>query len=343
MKVGNEIFLTTSRRKFVRQTGAVLACLALPFQFTNFSKSKLMTDKLNFDAIIVGGSYSGLAAAMALGRAMKQVLIIDSGKPCNRQTPHSHNFITQDGKTPKEIATLAKQQVEKYDTVNFFSGKATNGIKTKNGFEIQAASGETFSAKKLIFATGIKDIMPNIDGYAECWGITVIHCPYCHGYEVKNEVTGILGNGEYGFEFSRLISNWTKDLTLFTNGKSTLMIAQTNKLAKHHIEIVETEIEKLEHANGHLHTIIFKDGTTTSVKALYAQSLFEQHCTIPATLGCELNDEGYIKVDHSQKTNIRGVFACGDNTTRLRTVANAVAMGTTAGMMVNKEIVLDEF
>jgi thioredoxin reductase len=233
--------------------------------------------------------------------------------------------------------------VERYDTVKFFSGSATNGIKTKNGFEIQIASGETFSTKKLIFATGIKDIMPNIDGYAECWGITVIHCPYCHGYEVKNEVTGILGNGEYGFEFSRLISNWTKDLTLYTNGKSTLMIEQTDMLAKHHIEIVETEIEKLEHANGHLHTIIFKDGTKSSLKALYAQSPFELHSTIPITLGCEVTDEGYIKVDHSQKTSIHGVFACGDNTTRIRTVANAVAMGTTAGMMVSKEIVFEEF
>ena len=145
-----------------------------------------ISDMEPLDVIIVGGSYSGLAAGMALGRALRQVLIIDSGKPCNRQTPYSHNFITQDGKTPEEIATLARQQVEKYDTVTFFNGLATNGAKTENGFEIQTASGETFSAKKLIFATGIKDIMPDIEGYAECWGISVLHCPYCHGYEVRN-------------------------------------------------------------------------------------------------------------------------------------------------------------
>ena len=109
----------------------------------------------NFDVIIIGGSYSGLAAGMALGRALRQVLIIDSGKPCNRQTPHSHNFLTQDGKTPKEITTLAKQQLEKYDTVKFFNDLATNGIKTESGFEIQTASGESFNTKKLIFATAI--------------------------------------------------------------------------------------------------------------------------------------------------------------------------------------------
>ena len=302
-----------------------------------------MTDSKQFDVIIVGGSYSGLAAGMALGRALRQVLIIDNGKPCNRQTPHSHNFITQDGKTPKEIATLARQQVEMYKTVTFFNGLATNGVKTDNGFEIQTATGETFGAKKLIFATGIKDIMPDIEGYAECWGISVLHCPYCHGYEVRNERTGILGNGKYGFEFSMLISNWTKDLTLFTNGNSTLTDEQTAKLKRHNIKISETEIKKLEHSNGNIQNVIFSDGTKSSIKAIYASSLFEQHCPIPETMGCELTEQGYIKVDPLLQTTVHGIYASGDNTTRMRTVANAVAMGTTAGIMVNKEIIEEEF
>jgi thioredoxin reductase len=295
------------------------------------------------DLIIVGGSYSGLAAGMALGRALRKVLIIDNGKPCNRQTPYSHNFITHDGKRPDEIAALARQQVERYDTVSFFNGLAIKGAKTEFGFEIQVSSGETFSAKKVIFATGIKDIMADIEGYAECWGISVLHCPYCHGFEVRNERTGILGNGEYGFEFSNLISNWTKDLTLFTNGKSALTAEQTAKIEKHNIKIVEKEIERLEHSNGQLQSIIFKDGTTSSVKAIYAKSPFEQNCNIPETLGCELTDQGYIKTDFLQKTTVHGIYASGDNSTRIRTVANAVAMGTTAGMMANKEIIEEEF
>jgi thioredoxin reductase len=302
-----------------------------------------MKNRRQFDVIIVGGSYSGLSAGMALGRALRQVLILDSGMPSNRQTPYSHNFITQDGKTPKEIAILARKQVEKYDTVSFFNGLATNGKRTENGFEIQVASGETFSAKKIIFATGIKDIMPNIKGYAECWGISVLHCPYCHGYEVRNERTGILGNGESGFEFSSLISNWTKDLTLFTNGTSTMAAEQVTKILKHKIKIVETEIENLEHTDGYLQKIIFKNGTKSHVKVLYARSPFDQHCTIPVALGCNLTAEGYIKIDPLQRTTVHGIYASGDNTTRMRTVANAVAMGTTAGMMVNKEIIEEEF
>ncbi len=295
----------------------------------------------HFDVIIVGGSYSGLAAGMALGRALRKVLIIDGGEPCNRQTPQSHNFLTQDGRTPKEIASLARNQVEKYETVYLINDMAIDGNKNKNGFVIKTVSGGVFHSKKLIFATGIRDIMPAIEGFSDCWGISVLHCPYCHGYEVRGEKTGIIGNGEYGYEFSRLISNWTSDLTLFTNGSSKLIFEQNQNLKKHNIKIIEKEIEKLEHANGYIQNIIFKDLTKMDVKAIYTQVAFEQSCPIPEKLGCALTEEGYIKVDGLQKTSIPDVFACGDNTTRMRTVANAVSTGTTAGISLNKEFVLE--
>lgn len=302
-----------------------------------------MTDNCRFDVIIVGGSYSGLAAGMALGRALKKVLIIDDGKPCNRQTPYSHNFITHDGKTPAAIASLAKEQVKLYNTITFFKGLAAKGKAIKNGFEIELSSGEIFEAKKLIFATGIRDVLPDIEGLAACWGISVLHCPYCHGYEVRQEKTGILGNGALAFDLTRLISNWTNDLTLFTNGASAFTTEQKDQLKKHCIDIVETAVEKLEHSNGHIQNIIFSDGSKFSIKALYAPVPFEQHCTIPQLLGCELTEEGYIKVDPFMETTIAGVFACGDNATAMRTVANAVAMGTTAGMILSKKMILEAF
>lgn len=302
-----------------------------------------MNQEKQFEIIIIGGSYSGLAAGMALGRAMRKVLIIDSGKPCNRQTPHSHNFLTNDGKTPQEISGIAKEEVRAYSTVSFLDDTVTHAQKTANGFEVQTQTGETLSAGKLIFATGIKDLMPHIPGVAECWGISVLHCPYCHGYEVRHQKTGILANGDTAYELASLISNWTKDLTVYTNGESTLTSEQTAKLSKHNIKIAPKGIASLEHNSGYLQNIVFRDGSKSPVKAMYARLPFEQNSTVPQALGCELTHDGYLQIDAAYRTTVEGIYACGDNTTRLRTVANSVSMGTTAGMMVNKELIEENF
>lgn len=332
-----------SRRKFIKQGSLAVAYLAPLSSFLRLLKLNTMNDIQKFDAIIVGGSYSGLAATMAMGRALMQVLVIDSEKPCNAQTPHSHNFLTQDGNTPAGIASLAKEQLRQYPNVKFIKGLATNGRKTEDGFEIRLETGEIVKGKIIIFATGIRDIMPNIDGFSECWGISAIHCPYCHGYEVRNTTTGILANGEQGYEFAKLISNWTKDLTLFTNGIASLTHDQLVLLEKNKISIVEKEIKALEHTNGQISEVIFTDGTHRNLNALYAPRPFEQHCTIPESLGCEITSEGYIKTDEFQQTSVPGIYACGDNTTRIRTVANAVAMGTAAGMAASKKLILEQF
>ena len=302
-----------------------------------------MTDNKNFDVIIVGGSYAGLSAAMSLGRALRNVLIIDSGLPCNRQTPHSRNFITQDGEKPSVIAEKAKKEVLKYDTVKFLTDLAVSGTKTDKGFEISTQSGELFLAKKLVFATGLKDKMLKIEGFSECWGITVIHCPYCHGYEVRNKKTGILGNGDYGFEFSRLVSNWTKDLALFTNGKSMLNVQQAEKLTKHNIPVVENEIDSFQNTNGQIQTITFKDNSKTPITAIYARPQATQHSEIASQLGCELTEQGRVKVDMSQQTTIPGVYACGDCSNSSRDLAIAVSSGVIAGGTCNKEMILEEF
>lgn len=302
-----------------------------------------MKESPEFEVIIIGGSYAGLSAAMALGRSLRKVLIIDSGKPCNRQTPHSHNFLTQDGQTPLSISSQARKQVEAYPSIQFFEGLATDGRKTEQGFEISTHSKQRFSAKKLIFATGVRDLMPAIDGFASCWGISVIHCPYCHGYEVRGQKTGILGNGEYGWEFSKMIHHWTKDLTLYTNGPSGLSTEQKEALHKHNIPIIEKEIDRLHHNQGRVESIVFKDGSQSPLSALYARAAFEQHCDIPQKLGCELDENGYIKVGYMPTTSVPGVYACGDNTTQMRAVSNAVAQGTFAGAALNKELIEEEF
>jgi thioredoxin reductase len=296
----------------------------------------------SFDAIIVGGSYAGLSAAMSLGRALRRILIIDSGLPCNRQTPHSHNFITHDGEKPAAIAAKAREQVLQYPTVRLLNDKANGAIKTETGFEVQTQGGETFTARKLLFATGLSDLMPEIAGFAECWGISILHCPYCHGYEYRSEKTGILGNGEMMFEMVKLIFNWTSQLVLFTNGPSTLTPAQTEQMLQKGIRIVEKEIGAFAHEQGQIREVVFQDGSRENITALYARPTMRQHCELPAQLGCELTEQGLLKVDF-QKTTVPGIYATGDNSSPARSVAVSVAAGMFAGAMMNKELLEEDF
>ncbi|WP_353185384.1 NAD(P)/FAD-dependent oxidoreductase, partial [Parapedobacter lycopersici] len=302
-----------------------------------------MKEQQTFDVIIIGGSYAGLSAAMALGRSLRQVLIIDGGLPCNRQTPHSHNFLTQDGVAPREIADLGKSQVLQYDTVRFHDDTAVNGRKSRAGFEIDTQSGRTFMAKKLIFATGLRDIMPNIPGFAGCWGISAIHCPYCHGYEYHGQQTGILANGDAAHHYASLVSNLTRDLTVLTNGKPSFTPDQEAHLAKQHIQVVAKEVGHIDHSKGQIRQVVFKDGSVLPFTVLYAGLPQEQHSDIPGRLGCALNERGLLTVDGLQKTSVDGVFAAGDNSSMFRSVAFAVSTGNLAGAACNKELAEERF
>jgi len=302
-----------------------------------------MTAIKKFDVIIIGGSYAGLSAAMALGRSLRTVLIIDSGLPCNRQTPHSHNFITQDGEKPAVIAAKAKEQVLKYDTVQFLDSLAVKAKKNENNFVITTLSGEEFTAKKLIIATGIKDIMPDIKGFSACWGITVVHCPYCHGYELRDQKTGILANGMKALHLASLVNNLTKDITIFTGGEAKFTPQELEKLTENDIKIVESNITELQHENGQVRSVVLADGFQLKFDALYAAVPFTQHSDIPDSLGCNLTEQGYISIDNFHKTTVKGVFACGDNSGMMRSVVNAIYGGNFAGAMVNMELTEEQF
>ncbi|UFH33253.1 NAD(P)/FAD-dependent oxidoreductase [Chryseobacterium sp. C-71] len=296
-----------------------------------------------YEVIIIGGSYSGLSAAMALGRSLRKTLVIDSGKPCNEQTPHSHNFLTHDGSSPAEISTIAKSQVEEYDTVKFYNGKAISTQKTDFGFEITTEKGEKFNSKKLIIATGIIDEVPNIKGFQESWGISLIHCPYCHGYEYKGKKTGIIANGDKAVHISSLVKNLTEDVTILTRGKANFTSEQLEKLKNNQIDIIETEISELKNENGYVKSLVFDDGKEIDFEAVYGAFPFKQHSEIPKDLGCDFTEMGHIKTDMFQKTNVPGLFVCGDNSSMMRSVSNAVMTGNVAGAIVNMELVTDCF
>ncbi len=302
-----------------------------------------MQENRDFDAIIIGGSYAGLSAAMALGRSLRRVLIIDSGLPCNRYTPHSHNFITHDGSVPSEIAAAAKAQVLKYDTVDFLQDTAESGQKTEQGFEIRTASGNSFHTKKIILATGIKDLFPDIKGFAACWGKSVIHCPYCHGYEFKGKKTAILCDSEKALHLAGLIHNLTDNVTLIPSGNAVFSEEQKSKLDRNNIPVLHKKVQEIVHQDGQISALIFSDGTMENFEALYAAIPFVQHSAIPEQLGCALTEAGHLKTDSLQQTSVEGVFAAGDCAGMMRSVAYAVSTGNIAGAMVNHQIVQEAF
>lgn len=302
-----------------------------------------MTDYTNQDIIIIGGSYAGLSAALTLGRSLRRVLVIDGGKPCNRQTPHSHNFITCDGETPAYIAGKAKMQALAYPTVKFLNDFVIRIQRNNEGFEVLTRSSDTFRAKKLLFATGITDIMPSTPGFAACWGISVLHCPYCHGYEVRGKNIGIWANGDTGFDLARLLNQWTPNLTLFTDGPAAFTSGQALKLQQHGIGIEEKSITRLEHVDGKLTRLLFADGSRQALTALFARPAFKQHCILPQQSGCGLTEQGYLRVDEWQRTTVPGIYAAGDNSSPFRSVAGAVAAGNKAGAAINRELIEDAF
>lgn len=332
-----------SRRKWLKVSGLSAVGLTVPFSLTEFRNNNSMKTNSDFDVIIIGGSYAGLSAAMALGRSLRKVLLIDSGKPCNRFTPHSHNFITQDGAVPSEISKIAKEQVLRYDTVQFLEGLAVKARKKENGFEIEIDSGERFNSKKLIISTGVRDVFPDIKGFEDCWGKTVIHCPYCHGYELKGEKTAIMANAERAFHLASLVRNLTENLTIIRYGETEFSDEQLSTLKKHSISVLEKEIIEIGHNKGKISALIFDDGTKEEFDALYAGIPFEQTSHIPVSLGCELTEKGHIQTEMFQKTNVEGVFACGDCTSPMRSVAFAVAAGNITGAMVNHQLAGEEF
>lgn len=295
------------------------------------------------EVIIIGGSYAGLSAAMALGRAGRSVLIVDSGKPCNAQTPYSHNFLTQDGQTPAAIAAKGLAEVLKYPTISYLNDLVIEAIQSDHGFALKTASGKSLAAKKLLFATGVRDLMPEIKGFAECWGISVIHCPYCHGYEFSGQKTALLSNGDMAFHFIQVLSQWTKEIVLYTNGPILLNEEQRLQLQNHGIPVMDTPITELHHEHGHLKSLLLADGQEHFFNVMYGKVGFEQHSSLPESLGCEISEQGYLVIDDRKQSTVPGVYAAGDNTTMARSVSMAVASGTMSAVSINSALISESW
>jgi thioredoxin reductase len=220
---------------------------------------------------------------------------------------------------------------------------AIAGEKTENGFTISTHTQQKFHAKKLIFASGIKDMMPEIKGFAQCWGISVVHCPYCHGYEIRSQKTAIMANGARAYHLASLVNNLTDDITILTMGQTDFAPEELDRLKEKNIKIVEKPVLQIVHQNGLLEKVIFNDGSEERFSAIYAGVPFTQNSESPHSLGCEFTETGLIKVNNFQATTVEGIYACGDNSAMMRSIASSVYTGNVAGAILNKELIDENF
>ena len=248
-----------------------------------------------FDVIIIGGSYAGLSAGLSLGRSGRHVLIIDAGEPCNKKTLHSHNFLTRDGSRPSEINHIAREQVTSYPTISFMDGLVTSVNQTDTIFEVTTKDKQAFRTRKVLFATGIKDTIPITPGFEDCWGISILHCPYCHGYEVKNKRLGVLANGDMGYEMAKILNQWSDKLTLYTNGTSTLSPEEVNMLNKNDILVVENCIKEIEHENGKITSLHFEDTPPDDIEAYLHSCLLFSTAQYRKKWAVKLQKRGLLK------------------------------------------------
>jgi thioredoxin reductase len=294
-----------------------------------------------FDVIIIGGSYAGLSAALALGRARRSVLVLDSRRPRNRFTPHAHNLLLHDGDAPTDLAARARQQVAAYPTVQLLEALGTTAEKRPDGtFAVATAAHGTFAAGRLLLATGMRDELPPVPGFAECWGKSVIHCPFCHGYEVADQPTGIWNNGDEVGHQVKMLLNWSRALTVFTNGPATFGPDVHALLKTNDIELVEKPVAELLHTSGQLTGLRLADGRTRPLPVLYARLPAHQASALPQQLGCELTEHQLIRIDESHRTTVPGVYAAGDCCSALPQLALAIAAGNLAGASLSKELIL---
>lgn len=296
---------------------------------------------MNYDAIVIGGSFAGLSAATYIARARRRVLVIDAGSPRNRFATAAHGFLGQDGVAPADILAAARTQLSVYPTVEFLTGKAISAQKTTGGFKVETDAGRTVESAKLVIASGISDTLPDIPGLKDRWGHSVLHCPYCHGYEIGTGTIGVLASHPLSVHQAELVADWGP-VTLFINGLDILTDEVRNLLAARNIATETMPVSALEGPGTDLSAIRLTDGRRHSVVALFIGAQTRFNSDIAEQLGCALEDGPmgrFIATDDKRQTTIPGVYAAGDVARPQHTVSLAVADGMQAGVFLHQSLV----
>lgn len=296
-----------------------------------------------FDAVIVGAGVAGLSAALILGRSRRRVLVLDGGMPRNAPAAGAHNFLSRDGVSPTELLRIGREQLTPYESVEVRAVTATAASGTDGRFVVRLADGSEARARKLVLATGVVDELPDRPGFAELWGRGVYHCPYCHGWEVRDRPLAVLNASEMAMAQVMLIRNLSRDLALLTDGPASLSEEERRMLSALGVPVHEQRIARLEgRADGGegLARIHFEDGSTLAREGLFFAPPQRQRSGLAAALGCEMGAMGLlpeaVKTDPmSMATSVPGVYVAGDAGAMLQSIVMAAAAGTSAGAFLN--------
>lgn len=297
-----------------------------------------------YDCVIVGGGPAGLNAALVLGRAKRNVLLIDNGKPRNRVAHESHGFLTRDGIKPAEFRRIAYEEVLGYPTVEHRSSEVSDIVRSNSGFTVKLSSGHTIEARKLLLATGLKEVLPDIEGLRDYYGKSLFNCPFCDGWEHRDQELVVVSDNPQVFHIVKLLYNWSKQLVVCTNGSTLLDEDQKQQLHNHGIRLIEAPVVRFVGENGTLQQVEFQDGSAVSCSGGLVTSTLVPNHSFQQALGYETTDIGGIVTNPMGKTTAAGVFAAGDAAYFMPSqLILAAASGSKAAAAIMAELVEEDW
>lgn len=296
------------------------------------------------DCAVIGGGPAGLNASLVLGRSRRKTIMFDDNKPRNAVTSEAHGFITRDGIDPQELKRIAQEELNRYPDVKIEKQRVLNVRKEQQLFYIETENGAFYKARKVILATGFKEVLPDINHLKDFYGTSLFSCPFCDGWELRDRPLVVIAEIPGAFHMAKVASNWTDDLIVCTNGKPILSADEKEVLEKNGIKVNEKKIRSLTGTNGKLEAIEFVGGEHLFRTGGFAASQWIQASAIGESLGCKLNERGGVEADRFRRTNVEGVFACGDTVMDGPSqLIIAAAEGSMAGIGVNGELLEERF
>ncbi|WP_141501509.1 NAD(P)/FAD-dependent oxidoreductase [Paenibacillus luteus] len=293
------------------------------------------------DVGIIGGGPAGMNAALVLGRARKSVIVIDEGRPRNRVTRETHGFLTRDGVTPSEFRRIAKEQINQYPSVQFVEEAAVSVSGTDGDFQITTSQGKGYRFKKLLFAVGMKDLPLDIDGLTEVYGKSAFVCPYCDGWELRDQPLVLIVKGARAMHLAKMISGWTSQYSICTDGPDDLTDEQREELKQHQVPVFDSPIARIESTDGQVQHVALQDGTIVPCKGIFFAPKLAAGSNLPQAIGCEVTESGTVIVDSVGKTNVPGIYSAGDAASELFQAIIAASLGALAGVGINNELLTE--